>query len=199
MLMRIVVLGIAAAFLSACGMGTPNLRPSGDAFAPCDKARCVSSQQPGTRWAIEPLRYSGSRDAAHAALFLTAIAGVYAAAGSVANLRSRGNSRAVVPSSHPVVAGSPAGGPSRALVRLLPLDKIVQELLGATGGTFRSPATNFYQIDLEGRHVLLIDDILDTGRTLAVVIEELRKRRPTVSFDDPDGNTWAIQQIPARD
>jgi hypoxanthine phosphoribosyltransferase len=34
------------------------------------------------------------------------------------------------------------------------------------------------QIDLEGRHVLLIDDILDTGRTLAAVIEELKKRRP---------------------
>lgn len=34
------------------------------------------------------------------------------------------------------------------------------------------------QIDLEGRHVLLIDDILDTGRTLSVVVEELRKRKP---------------------
>jgi hypoxanthine phosphoribosyltransferase len=34
------------------------------------------------------------------------------------------------------------------------------------------------QIDLENRHVLLIDDILDTGRTLAVVVEEIRKRRP---------------------
>jgi hypoxanthine phosphoribosyltransferase len=34
------------------------------------------------------------------------------------------------------------------------------------------------QIDLEGRHVLLIDDILDTGRTLSVVIEEMRKRKP---------------------
>lgn len=34
------------------------------------------------------------------------------------------------------------------------------------------------QIDIEGRHVLLIDDILDTGRTLAVVVDELRKRKP---------------------
>ncbi|MFA5940959.1 MAG: DUF1499 domain-containing protein [Sinimarinibacterium sp.] len=75
MLNRIVVLGIAAAGLSACGMGTPNLRPTGDQFAPCDKARCVSSQQPGTRWAIEPLRYSGSRDAAQAAL-LRSLAGM---------------------------------------------------------------------------------------------------------------------------
>lgn len=68
MVMKIAVLGIAAALVSACGMGTPNLRPTGEQFAPCDKARCVSSQQPGTRWAIEPLRYSGSHDAAHAAL-----------------------------------------------------------------------------------------------------------------------------------
>ena len=34
------------------------------------------------------------------------------------------------------------------------------------------------QLDIEHRHVLLIDDILDTGRTLAVVVEELRKRKP---------------------
>ncbi|HEX9781228.1 MAG TPA: hypoxanthine phosphoribosyltransferase [Opitutaceae bacterium] len=33
-------------------------------------------------------------------------------------------------------------------------------------------------LDLENRHVLLIDDILDTGRTLSVVIEEIRKRKP---------------------
>lgn len=34
------------------------------------------------------------------------------------------------------------------------------------------------QIDLENRDVLLIDDILDTGRTLAVVVEEIQKRKP---------------------
>jgi hypoxanthine phosphoribosyltransferase len=34
------------------------------------------------------------------------------------------------------------------------------------------------QIDLEGRHVLLIDDILDTGRTLSVVVDEMKKRKP---------------------
>ena len=28
----------------------------------------------------------------------------------------------------------------------VPMDKIVQELLGATGGTFKDPATNYYQI-----------------------------------------------------
>lgn len=34
------------------------------------------------------------------------------------------------------------------------------------------------QLDIEQRHVLLIDDILDTGRTLAVVVSEIQKRKP---------------------
>jgi hypoxanthine phosphoribosyltransferase len=34
------------------------------------------------------------------------------------------------------------------------------------------------QLDLEQRHVLLIDDILDTGRTLSAVVAEIRKRKP---------------------
>lgn len=74
MLKRILVLGIAIS-VSACGMGTSNLRPTGDHFAPCVRSRCVSSQQPGTQWAIEPLRYSGSHDAARAGL-LRSLAGM---------------------------------------------------------------------------------------------------------------------------
>lgn len=54
--------------LSACGMGTPHLRPTGTALAPCSKAQCVSSQQPGTRWFVEPLRYPGTQAAAREAL-----------------------------------------------------------------------------------------------------------------------------------
>lgn len=34
------------------------------------------------------------------------------------------------------------------------------------------------QIDVENRHVLLIDDILDTGRTLSLVVSEMQKRKP---------------------
>jgi hypoxanthine phosphoribosyltransferase len=34
------------------------------------------------------------------------------------------------------------------------------------------------QLDLEQRHVLLIDDILDTGRTLSAVVAEINKRKP---------------------
>ncbi len=33
-------------------------------------------------------------------------------------------------------------------------------------------------VDIEGRHVLVVDDILDTGRTLKTVSEQLMARRP---------------------
>lgn len=33
-------------------------------------------------------------------------------------------------------------------------------------------------LDVENRHVLLIDDILDTGKTLSVVVNEIKKRKP---------------------
>ncbi len=33
------------------------------------------------------------------------------------------------------------------LSKNMPMDEMVQELLGANGGTFKNPATNFYQID----------------------------------------------------
>lgn len=33
-------------------------------------------------------------------------------------------------------------------------------------------------IDIEGKHVLIIEDIIDTGRTLRVLREELLKRKP---------------------
>ncbi|PTY07251.1 hypoxanthine phosphoribosyltransferase [Opitutaceae bacterium EW11] len=34
------------------------------------------------------------------------------------------------------------------------------------------------QLDIANRHVLLIDDILDTGKTLAVVVEMIKKQSP---------------------
>ncbi|MEZ5277266.1 MAG: hypoxanthine phosphoribosyltransferase [Opitutaceae bacterium] len=33
-------------------------------------------------------------------------------------------------------------------------------------------------LDVGERHILLIDDILDTGKTLSVVVEQLKKRKP---------------------
>jgi hypoxanthine phosphoribosyltransferase len=38
--------------------------------------------------------------------------------------------------------------------------------------------TKDLKLDVRGRHVLLIDDILDTGRTLAAVMEKLRELKP---------------------
>ena len=34
------------------------------------------------------------------------------------------------------------------------------------------------QADLKGRHILLVEDIVDSGRTLSLVIEVLRERQP---------------------
>lgn len=38
---------------------------------------------------------------------------------------------------------------------------------------------NSFTLDIENRHVLLIDDILDTGKTLALVVELIQKMNPT--------------------
>ena len=47
-------------------------------------------------------------------------------------------------------------------------------------GTATSPGTLEMRLDLlpdlTGQHVLLVDDIFDTGRTLAALLEELRRR-----------------------
>ena len=34
------------------------------------------------------------------------------------------------------------------------------------------------RLDLSGRHVLVVEDILDTGRTVAAVVDALQRRRP---------------------
>ena len=35
------------------------------------------------------------------------------------------------------------------IAKNVPMDEMVQELLGANGGTFKNPATNFYQIETD--------------------------------------------------
>lgn len=58
------------------------------------------------------------------------------------------------------------------------------------------------RLDLEkeimGRHVLLVEDILDTGRTLSKLVEELKKRHPAslklcVLLDKPDRRVTEIE------
>ncbi len=60
---------LAAAGLSACGsMGSAQLRSPDGQLAPCSAKRCVSSRATDSEYFIEPLRYPGTREAAHAAL-----------------------------------------------------------------------------------------------------------------------------------
>ncbi len=54
--------------------------------------------------------------------------------------------------------------------------------------------TKELRIDVRGRHVLLVDDILDTGRTLRAVLAKLRQLKPRtiktcVLLDKPAGRT----------
>lgn len=58
------------------------------------------------------------------------------------------------------------------------------------------------RLDLEkeimGRHVLLVEDILDTGRTLSKLVEELKKRHPAslklcVLLDKPERRVTEIE------
>jgi len=69
------------------------------------------------------------------------------------------------------------------LIRFLPFKmKIglmtISRYRGATtsGGEVR--LVQDLTLDIHGRHVLVVDDILDTGKTLRMVVEQLRGRQP---------------------
>jgi hypoxanthine phosphoribosyltransferase len=69
------------------------------------------------------------------------------------------------------------------LIRFLPFKmKIglmtISRYRGATtsGGEVR--LVQDLTLDIRGRHVLVVDDILDTGKTLRMVVEQLRGRQP---------------------
>lgn len=73
------------------------------------------------------------------------------------------------------------------LLRRVPLPLQLECLSVASyhGGTESSGTVTFDQIslpDVAGRHVLLVDDILDTGRTLHAICEKLRKESPPKSI-----------------
>lgn len=54
----------------------------------------------------------------------------------------------------------------------------VSSYRGATTSGGEPRLVQDLNLDIEGRHVLVVDDILDTGNTLRMVVSELRRRRP---------------------
>lgn len=81
-----------------------------------------------------------------------------------------------------------------------PLD---MDLIGVStyrGGTSSGELvyTKRLKINLRGRHVLLVDDILDTGKTLRAVTEELQRQEPAslktcVLLDKPSGRVGTFE------
>jgi hypoxanthine phosphoribosyltransferase len=69
------------------------------------------------------------------------------------------------------------------LIRALPADVTchmlrVQAFRDAETGSPRHDIVYYADIDYEGRDVLLLDDVLDTGITLDFILEHIRARRP---------------------
>jgi hypoxanthine phosphoribosyltransferase len=67
----------------------------------------------------------------------------------------------------------------RQVRRPLQVDFLVASSYGS--GTVSSGHVNLVydpQAELEGRHLLLVEDIVDSGRTLSLVIEVLKERNP---------------------
>jgi hypoxanthine phosphoribosyltransferase len=69
------------------------------------------------------------------------------------------------------------------LVRAIPLDMTchflrVSSLREDSGGTARTDIVYSTEIAYEDRHILLLDDIIDTGITLNFLLDHIRERRP---------------------
>jgi len=69
------------------------------------------------------------------------------------------------------------------LIRCLPISmKIglvtVSSYPGATTASRGAKLLSEIRADIRGRHVVVVDDILDTGNTLRLVIERLRQQNP---------------------
>ncbi|HET6347901.1 MAG TPA: hypoxanthine phosphoribosyltransferase [Candidatus Krumholzibacteria bacterium] len=49
---------------------------------------------------------------------------------------------------------------------------------GSTASSGRVKILNDLQVSIEGRHVLIVEDVVDTGMTLAYIVEVLKLRNP---------------------
>jgi hypoxanthine phosphoribosyltransferase len=69
------------------------------------------------------------------------------------------------------------------LVRAIPLDLTchflrVSSLREGTAGSTRTDIVFSTEVNYEDRHILLLDDIIDTGITLNFLLDHIRERRP---------------------
>jgi hypoxanthine phosphoribosyltransferase len=80
----------------------------------------------------------------------------------------------------PVLAGGLifASDLMRSLSVPVSLDFIRARSYRQTTSTGRVEFVYHPQTEIEGRHVLVVEDILDTGRTAAAIMDYLRERRP---------------------
>jgi len=89
------------------------------------------------------------------------------------------------------------------LVRAIPLDMTchflrVSSLREEAGGTARTDIVYSTEIAYEDRHILLLDDIIDTGITLNFLLDHIRERRPrslkvAALIDKPGDRKIAVQ------
>lgn len=69
------------------------------------------------------------------------------------------------------------------LIRLIPFPIRLDTIDAATYGESSFPAADTkiirqFKIDIENKHVLVIDDIADTGSTLKMVLDDIKKYKP---------------------
>ena len=67
--------------------------------------------------------------------------------------------------------------PLRMKIRLVSVSSYAGPVTTSQGARLEQQLTNL-PVDLAGAHVLVIDDILDSGHTMALVLDLLRQRRP---------------------
>lgn len=67
--------------------------------------------------------------------------------------------------------------PLRMQIHLMGITSYPGTAMSSKGATIRKGLTNL-PTDLSDRHVLLIDDILDSGSTLRLAVDELESKRP---------------------
>jgi hypoxanthine phosphoribosyltransferase len=89
------------------------------------------------------------------------------------------------------------------LVRAIPLDLTchflrVSSFRGEAAGPVRTDIVYSSETTFEGRHILLLDDIVDTGITLNFLLDHIRERRPgtlkvCALIDKPDHRKIEVQ------